>query len=275
MQMTGDELSRIPGLEQKHTRVLAELGVTSTESLAAADQRRIHGAMRRLRPRPTLDDIAAWQEHARRHGSAVVETEWERAATFVVSFEQRRGAHGVERQLLVERTELEPEQPAGTWAGWDCGSICGWMLEQLDQAGKSVDEPAEEPPASKRRARMRPPVRVEHVTLVGAGIDIDLTDTDPATKPIRSVADRLAVEIAGVDPAHGVNIAARLRRRGQPGLGLGDPVSVEGDGRVEFDLAQLTAEPHDASVLLWAADGSSAPMIVRLPPLARADTAPN
>ena len=121
--MTGDELSRIPGLEQKHTRVLAELGVTSTESLAAADQRRIHGAMRRLRPRPTLDDIAAWQEHARRHGSAVVETEWERAATFVVSFEQRRGNSflplarrarlGIWRKSrrTLDTTNLSPQAP--------------------------------------------------------------------------------------------------------------------------------------------------------------------
>jgi hypothetical protein len=267
--MAGDDLSTIPRLEAKHRRVLGELGVTSAESLAVADPKRIHDAMRRLRPRPTVDDIAAWQEHARRHDLEAAEPEWERAATFVVSFEQRRGAHGVERQLLVERTELEPEQPAETWAGWDCGSICGWMMEQLDEAGRPGDEPAEMAPVSWGRPRTRPPLRIEHVTLVGSGVDIDLTGADPAAAAIRSDADRLTVDVAGVNPAHGVNLAARLRPRGKPGLDLGEPVAVQEDGRVEFDLARLPEEPHHASVLLWAADGSSAPTIIRLPPLAR------
>lgn len=266
--MPGD-LSAIPGLEAKHRRVLGELGVTSADSLAVADPKRIHDAMRRLRPRPTVADIAAWQEHASCYGPVAAEPEWERAATFVVSFEQRRGAHGVERQLSVERTELEPEQPAGTWAGWDCGSICGWMLEQLDEAGRSGYEPAEKAPASKGRPRARPSLRIEHVTLVGSGVDIDLTGADPGAAAIRSAADRLTVDVAGVNPAHGVNVAARLRPRGTPGLDLGEPVAVEGDGRVEFDLARLPEEPHHVSVLLWTADGSSAPTIVRLPPLAR------
>jgi hypothetical protein len=273
--MASDDLSAIPGLEEKHRRVLADLGVTSAESLAAADQKQIHGAMRRLRPRPTVDDIAAWQEHARRYGPSAVEAEWERAATFVVSFEQRRGAHGAERQLLVERTELEPEQPAKTWSGWDCRSICSWMLEQLDEAQPIADEQHEEPPAPRRRSKPRSPIRVELVTLVGGGVDIDLTHADPAAKPILSEAERLTVEVSGVDPDHGVNVAARLRRRGHPGMNLGEPIPVEGDGRVEFDLARLTSQPHHASVLVWTADGSSTPTVVRLPPLARSGAVPD
>lgn len=201
--MGSDELSAIPGLEEKHRRVLADLGVTSAGLLAAADRKRIHAAMRRLRPRPTVDDIAGWQEHARRYGPGTVETEWERAATFVVFFEQRRGAHGVERQLLVERTELEPEQPAGAWSGWDCGSICGWMLEQLDEVPPIADGQQEEPPAPRRRSKQRSPIRVELVTLAGSGVDIDLTHADPAAEPILSEADRLTVEVSGVDPDRG------------------------------------------------------------------------
>jgi len=57
--------------------------------------------------------------------------EWDRAATFVVSFEQRDTGRTRDRRLVVELTEIEPEQPPRVWPGWDCGEICAWMLEEL------------------------------------------------------------------------------------------------------------------------------------------------
>jgi hypothetical protein len=54
--------------------------------------------MRRLRPTPTLEDIAGWQDHARDLAAAARAelpgrsgaTGWEQVAAFVVSFESRR-----------------------------------------------------------------------------------------------------------------------------------------------------------------------------------------
>ena len=60
--------------------------------------------------------------------------EWDRAATFVVSFEQRGAGPGCEQRLVVELTEIEPEQPPRVWPSWDCGDICAWMLEELATA---------------------------------------------------------------------------------------------------------------------------------------------
>jgi len=63
--MAGD-LSSIPGLQAKHLTVLTgPLQFTDATDLAIADRRVVHKAMRRLRPRPTLEQISTWQDHAR------------------------------------------------------------------------------------------------------------------------------------------------------------------------------------------------------------------
>ncbi|MEP6527922.1 MAG: hypothetical protein ABJA86_12245 [Nocardioidaceae bacterium] len=63
--MAGD-LSSIPGLQAKHLTVLTgPLQFTDAKDLASADRRVVHNAMRRLRPRPTLEQISTWQDHAR------------------------------------------------------------------------------------------------------------------------------------------------------------------------------------------------------------------
>jgi hypothetical protein len=55
-----DDLSSIPGLEDKHLRALARQNVTDLRSLVQADQRVIYRAMANLRPRPTLEQVSHW-----------------------------------------------------------------------------------------------------------------------------------------------------------------------------------------------------------------------
>ncbi|MDP9224231.1 MAG: hypothetical protein M3P18_10310 [Actinomycetota bacterium] len=63
--MAGD-LSSIPGLKAKHLAVLTgPMQLTDAAALAGADRRDVYKAMHRLRPRPTLEQISTWQDHAR------------------------------------------------------------------------------------------------------------------------------------------------------------------------------------------------------------------
>ena len=132
--MPSDDLSSIPDLQDKHRRVLAgELKITTFRALAHADRREIQRAMRNLRPRPTLEQIAKWQDDARsRLNEATTDrSDWQPAASFAVVFAQRQVDDGWQHRIEVERTEVEPEQERRIWPGWDCGGICGWMREQV------------------------------------------------------------------------------------------------------------------------------------------------
>ncbi len=166
--MVADELSSIPDVQDKHRRVLAgELKITTFRALARADRRDIHRAMRNLRPRPTLEQIARWQDHARSGLSEATadQSDWHPAASFAVVFVQRQAEHGEwERRIEVERTEVDPEQQARTWPEWDCREICGWMREQLSLPGPAEPAPGqaggeeatgEQPAAGQPAARQR------------------------------------------------------------------------------------------------------------------------
>src|SRR5690349_12700866 len=103
--MSDDALESIPALQDKHRRVLAELGITTSDALAHADRAAILEAMRRQRPPPTAEDIDGWQEHARRHLGAVSNaSEWDQVAQFAISFEQRRDGQAGQKRLVVEQT---------------------------------------------------------------------------------------------------------------------------------------------------------------------------
>jgi len=154
------DLSSIQDLEDKHLRALARHGVTDLRGLVQADREVIFRAMANLRPRPTRDLIARWQDEARsllgetgpmagdKTGlEAADETgleaeeetgpdaaEWQTAASFVVVFSQRRVGELWEQRVDAERTEVEPERHPQVWSGWECEPICRWMLDELGQA---------------------------------------------------------------------------------------------------------------------------------------------
>jgi hypothetical protein len=52
-----DDLSSVPGLEDKHLRALARQQITDLRSFADADQREIYKTMANIRPRPSLERI--------------------------------------------------------------------------------------------------------------------------------------------------------------------------------------------------------------------------
>ena len=72
--MAGD-LESVPGLRPKHLAILTDtLGLVTPVDLYRADRRDIHKAMRRLKPRPTLEEISTWQDDARDLASGSAES---------------------------------------------------------------------------------------------------------------------------------------------------------------------------------------------------------
>jgi len=115
--------------------------------------------MANLRPRPTRDQIARWQDDARHMLGETVRDEsdetvpeasqWQPVASFVVVFSQRRVGDTWERRVEAERTEVEPERNPQVWSGWEVEPICGWMLGQLGR-----DDSTEPPPAKPVSVRL-------------------------------------------------------------------------------------------------------------------------
>lgn len=265
--MPDGNLDSIPGLLDKHRKALARLGVSDRQALAQADPRAILEAMRRQKPPPTLEQIAEWQDYVAHHQGARSPngSDWDLTATFVISFEQRRSELGWECQVVVAQAEVEPEQPGRVWPDWDCSEVCEWMRAQL---------PTPEPLGKAEAvagATLMPALRVDKVALIDATGAVGLVPHYPGTAapPVVTAAGRLAVTVVGAEPAHDVQVVARMRRAGRPGLNLHDPVMLKRSGRAELDLSRLPQGRHDTSVLAWTPDGSAAPSIVRLPTLTR------
>jgi hypothetical protein len=187
------DLSAIPGLKPKHLTVLAgPLHITTARDLAQADRRVVHAALRRLRPAPTLEEIAVWQDHARDLAQAASPQAaspqaaspqaasppaasssapgapdpgalgpgapgWEQAAAFVVSFEQRAAGDAAERRVVVEQVEQVPPEPRQEWPEWQREPAWAWMLERLGSApGETTAGTAGPPPGPASPATGRP-----------------------------------------------------------------------------------------------------------------------
>jgi hypothetical protein len=296
--MAQDELTSIPGLQDKHRKVLAEqLDVTTLQGLVLTHRQAIFDAMRRLRPRPTLEAIAEWQDHARAKLAEAPPgtSDWDRSATFVVSFEQRPRDKGVERRLAVEQTEIEPEQPPEVWPGWDCQRICRWMQDRLaltgvrpdvDTAEATVDTaaagetPSEvvavdtpgrasgEPGGETGPGAERPRVRIERATVMDDTGRVDVVTDDMVTSTAAAgcaLPGRLAVTVTGPDPDREVHVAIQFRRPRARGQSPEQPIVVRGGGRVEFDLSHVPVGRYDVGLLAWTPDGSATPSVVELP----------
>jgi hypothetical protein len=274
--MTMDDLASIPDLQAKHRKVLTELGITTRDELAAADAKELSAAMGRMRPRPTLAEVRRWQGAARRGaGSRADGSDWERAATFVVSFEQRARGGASERQLVAEQTELEPEQPPRVWPGWDCREICGWMAGRI-AAAEQMEAPARKDTAPARRTRRQngasAPIHIEVVGLANEAGEVDpISEPRDGVREILEVSetDRAVIAVGGVNPDQVVLVVVRVQRRGRPGRNVHEPIPHRGLGRVQLPLAGVAVGTHDAKVLAWAPDRSVAAAAVELPVLVR------
>jgi len=298
-----DDLGSIPELQAKHHRILTEqLKITTFRALAYADRRDIHQAMRNLRPRPTLEQIAVWQDHARSGLSeaAADRSDWHPVASFAVVFAQCQTDDGWERRLEVERTEVEPEQEQKIWPGWDCQEICGWMREQLGPAGTSPaqaeadrpgaapapDAPADVPvagvPADAAAAvpagpadAVAPPrelaqLQITNITITGGAtrVEVPAAEDAPGAGPAGLAGPvRVETRIGGARTSQEIRAVARVLPPGEHGWNAHDPVARRGAGPASFDLSQLPAGPHDVQLIAWASDGTARPAIIRLPVL--------
>jgi hypothetical protein len=279
--VSSDDLGSIPGLEDKHLRVLARQDVTDVRGFLDADGRAIYQAMRNLRPRPTLEQISGWQDVARSmlEGAAPDVSEWHTAASFVVVFSQRSAGGTWERRVEAEQTEVEPERNLQVWSGWDCEPVCRWMLGQLQQTDSGPEStPAEEgsgTPAEEETAGSQavPAVGRPQLYIPSAAI-IDATGRSEIVTSGALVADaptelvapvRVVFTVSGARPGTRLQAVARILRRNGPGWNPQEPVAVPDSGQAEFDLATVPVGVHEMSLIAWAPDATAKPVTVRLP----------
>ena len=266
--MSSDDLGSIPGLEDKHLRVLARQDVTDLRGLLGADGRAIYQAMRNLRPRPTLEQISGWQDVARSRleGVAPDVSEWHTMASFVVVFSQRSAGGRVERRVEAEQTEVEPERNLQVWSGWECEPVCGWMLSQLRHADGTAPESGT--PAEEGTAVRRPQLSIPSAAIIDATgrSEIVTSGALAAAAPTELVAPvRVVFTVSGARPGTRLQAVARILRRNGPGWNPQEPVAVPDSGQAEFDLSTVPAGVHEMSLIAWAPDGTAKPVTVRLP----------
>ena len=273
--MPSDDLSSIPGLEDKHLRALARQNVTDLTGLADADRQAIYRAMANLRPRPTLEQISRWQDDARNMlpDPETGASDWHPAASFVVVFSQRRAGDTWERRTEAERTEVEPEQNLRIWSGWDCEPICAWMLGQLDQADTAQPpsepprEAAAEPPAEEPAAG-RAQLTIDSAAIIDAAGRADVVTAgalaaDPPRELVAPV--RVVLTVSGARPGTQVQAVTRILRPDDFGWNPQDPVVVPDSGQAEFDLSGVPAGQHELALIAWAADAAANLVSVSLP----------
>jgi hypothetical protein len=284
-----DDLRSIPGLQDKYRRVLAgKLKITTFRALADADRHDIYRAMRDSHLRPTHEQIAKWQDHARSRLSEAKtdRSEWHPAASFAVVFAQRQVDDGWDHRIEVERTEVEPEQEPRIWPGWDCAGICGWMREQIPdiarpeaqaagaaesqaaepQAAEAAEPTAIPPPAGGTRAR--PELRIDRITVIGPAAIGEVVAADTAVTTSQAgpgQTPRIEISVSGARRDQEIHAAALVVRRGEFGWNLQDPVVIKGaSGVASFDLSPLPAGRHDLTLAAWAPDGKAQPALEEL-----------
>ena len=261
-----DDLSSIEGLADKHLRALDRQHVTDLRSLGQVDPEAIYRAMANLRPRPTREQIAGWQDQARDKlgDTAPDPAEWHPMASFAVVFSQRLADGARERRVEAEQTEVEPERNSLVWSGWDCGPVCDWMHGQLSQvpgpeeppggepAGEPLPASAEEPvPASSQPSRRDlAQLQIDSASIIDAAGRTDVVTAGVPTAGPRTeliVPVRVVFTVRGAPPGMRLQAVTRILRPDGPGWNPKDPVPLAGPGQAEFDLAQVSLRWSGAS----------------------------
>jgi hypothetical protein len=287
------DLSSIPGLLPKHVAVLTgPLQITTALDLVRADRRVVHAAMRRLRPAPTLEDIASWQDHARDLAAAARPGPtgppgWEQAAAFVVSFEISRSGAEPQRRLVVEQVEQAPPEPRREWPAWSRAAAWTWMLETVEAmqqggtrpTGHEPPEPAPEP-APESAAEPAPesaPEPTQARPRAPRPITAAIPELVPATGRARRLdAARPAVDIppgavlrvtASSEPDLPLQVWLRLRRPGRPSYAPLPAVTAASGEAAEIALDGIPPGEHVAVLAILAPRGKAAAAVIPLPRL--------
>ena len=276
--MPTDDLSSIPGLEDKHLRTLARQQVTDLRSLADADQREIYKAMANIRPRPSLERISRWQEEAR---SRLEEAEtdasgWHTVASFAVIFGQRQVGDARERRVEAERTEVEPEQEPQVWPGWDFEPVGRWMADLLGtiyDASTPAQPVAVQPEVAApvgAKAPGRSQLHIDSAAITDANRTVGVITGGAlsADLPAELIAPvRVVLTVSGARPGTVLHAVTRILRPDGPGWNPQDPVVLPRSRRAEFDLSGVAAGQYEMSLIAWAPDATAKPVSVRLPAL--------
>ena len=216
--------------------------------------------------------------------SATSASGWQSAATFVVAFEERGRGDALERRIVAELTEVEPEaspHQRSQWPGWACGDACQWMLERVAgpavPAAPAVPGPVEaaSPPVKTvtgpaRGAEALPAIEIERAHLADA---VGSTELVAGSRPVpqdRLVwvqPARLFVTLGSGASGPGACVVLQLIQLG------GRKQRIEGQlddtGRVtEVEVSGLADGEYTPSIVAWTPDGSSLPRVVKLPTVA-------
>jgi len=290
-----NDLSEVGGLDDKQSTVLSQkLGITSCYELIMADRQRIVDAFGRRIIRPTLDDVAVWQDEARRlyassidaSVSSITSPGWEQTAAFVVAFEERRQGTATDRRMVAEQAEIEPEassQQRSEWAGWECGDACRWMRERVGvSAALTAPDPAQLTSAGEDRTAgapatgMRSKLVIERVNLAGSGSNIELIASSrplPHNRLVWPEQVRLFVTLGGAPAGARTCVVLQLVQLGgrkQNIAGQLDDLGVS----AEFELSGLASGEYEPTIVASAPDGSALPCVVKLPTVEVAGAAP-
>jgi len=294
--MPADDLSGISGLDDRRRAVLAEkLGITTRYELIMTDRQRIADAFGRRTIRPTLEDVAVWQDEARRMRAASIEAAvsdaaaagWEPAATFVVAFEERRRGEALERRIVAEQNEVEPDassQQRSEWPEWTCDDACRWMLERVAvpaspdmPAPAQIASPAEasapETGASETgtadapAAGIRPKLDVERVDLADSSGGAELVTGSspvPGARLVWTQPARLLVTLGGGQAGSGASVVLQLVQAGGQKQNIAG--HLDETGRVaEVELSGLADGEYTPTIVARTPDASFLPRIVKLP----------
>ena len=253
----------LPGMLPKHLAVLDLLRISTPSALVQTDRREIHRAMRRLRPRPSLEAISQWQDSARDADPPERDRDreqgWEPVASFVVSFEQR-GRSDDDRRLVVEQAEHAPPQPRRDWPGWPVEEVAGWMATRL--AGLDRTSSGRSDAVSRHPAAARPSIQVEHLGLTTRSGSVDLLGPDAPTALDVPDGARLTARLLPVDAE--VRAALRIRRRGRTSKTLQE-VSTDANGTATLALTDLPPGSHHCVLAAWTDGGAAQPIVTPLP----------
>jgi hypothetical protein len=294
-------LSAISGLDEKRHAVLAQkLDISTCYELIMADRQRIVEAFGRRIIRPTLEEVAIWQDEARRIRNssinapvpAITAFGWEPTATFVVAFEERRRGDATERRMVAEQTEVEPDaspQQRSEWPDWACDDACQWMRERVGAPTASAPPPLAQI-ASVAEAgaagtvaigttteEVRSKIDIERANLTGFRADVELVAGSrpvPQDHPVWAQPARLFVTLGGAPTGSRASVVLQLVEAD------GQKQSIAGRlddvGRVaEIKLSGLSDGEYKPAIVACTPDGSFLPRVVKLPLVALVGSAPS
>ena len=282
--MTATELDAIGTIATKYRQVLTDqLHLTTCRDLVLAERPTIVAAIRaaKKRPAPSLEDVARWQDEARRHHATAQSTraeQWERHATFVVCFQERRSADQTwDRQIEVEHTELDSvETTTSHQPGWDCQWVCSWMCGRIGlpdaQALASADDASPAIAPSRPAVTPRPPKQPRAgLTLAGLTL-VDGTGRHPvtgdATTPLTvGPPAHLTVTVTGTPLPDDARLAVSARTPGQRGGRTIYEEHLAASGSTDIDLSALPAGEHYLTLVAWTPGDACDPAVIKLTPL--------